>query len=420
MHQAKPFLKAGFWRNFFAKYPEANQMHKRMLQVRQELEELEKRPDLSPASLAPIRDLVFAAQCNCPYWHGVFGGLYLTNLRHAIYQHLIRAQVEIDRLKNGPAENPNGWVHVDQSDMNCDGFAECIVDTDRMRLFFSPQRGASLFEWDFKSCEINLVDTLTRREEGYHRKLVDGDPSVEEPADDLYTIHDVLRSKEEGLEEYLDYDWYQRVGMVDHFLHPDTQLEWFSRAKYGEQGDFVEHPFDLQIEKTRKKARLSFSRDGHVWVGPRFSPLRLTKTVEIVAASDRMHIRYALENLDDRPLETWFATELAFNLLAGDATDRYYSSRDRELEDGRMISRGAIENVQQFSLVDEWLQLRIELEMSRPTGVWRFPIETVSMSEAGLERIYQASIVMPNWKIQLQPQESWKVDLTIDLHAMQK
>jgi len=31
------------------------------------------------------RDHLWRAQCNCPYWHGVFGGLYLPHLRAAVY-----------------------------------------------------------------------------------------------------------------------------------------------------------------------------------------------------------------------------------------------------------------------------------------------------------------------------------------------
>ena len=36
---------------------------------------------------------LYRAQCNCCYWHGLFGGLYLNYLRDAVYRHLIEAEV---------------------------------------------------------------------------------------------------------------------------------------------------------------------------------------------------------------------------------------------------------------------------------------------------------------------------------------
>jgi len=34
---------------------------------------------------------LYRGQCNCPYWHGVFGGMYLPHLRSALYRELIKA-----------------------------------------------------------------------------------------------------------------------------------------------------------------------------------------------------------------------------------------------------------------------------------------------------------------------------------------
>ena len=36
----RPFIKGGFWRNFLSKYPESNQMHKRMLMVSSKVQEV--------------------------------------------------------------------------------------------------------------------------------------------------------------------------------------------------------------------------------------------------------------------------------------------------------------------------------------------------------------------------------------------
>ncbi|OLD99134.1 MAG: hypothetical protein AUG91_07485 [Actinobacteria bacterium 13_1_20CM_4_69_9] len=78
------------WRNFLAKYPEANALHKRMLIVS---EELARRSilDASP-EVRQAQQNLWRAQTNDVYWHGVFGGLYLPHLRADAYGALLRAE----------------------------------------------------------------------------------------------------------------------------------------------------------------------------------------------------------------------------------------------------------------------------------------------------------------------------------------
>ena len=49
----------------------------------------------------PGREL-YRGQCNCGYWHGAFGGIYLPHLRNAVYQHLIAADNLLDRAVGPP------------------------------------------------------------------------------------------------------------------------------------------------------------------------------------------------------------------------------------------------------------------------------------------------------------------------------
>ena len=37
--------------------------------------------------LAEARTELYRGQCNCGYWHGAFGGIYLPHLRNAVYNH---------------------------------------------------------------------------------------------------------------------------------------------------------------------------------------------------------------------------------------------------------------------------------------------------------------------------------------------
>ncbi len=52
--------------------------------------------DRRDSSIRPAPNSI-AAQCNCGYWHGAFGGIYLPHLRNAVYNHLIAADNLLDR-----------------------------------------------------------------------------------------------------------------------------------------------------------------------------------------------------------------------------------------------------------------------------------------------------------------------------------
>ena len=67
----------GFFRNFFVKYPEANNMHKKMCMVSRRLEDLEKKQIITKDKLNSIKKYLYMSQSNDAYWHGIFGGLYL-------------------------------------------------------------------------------------------------------------------------------------------------------------------------------------------------------------------------------------------------------------------------------------------------------------------------------------------------------
>jgi len=403
----KVFVRGGFWRNFLAKYPESNNMHKRMLRSSNRWRSLAQKK--KSKRLDKALDFIYAGQCNCPYWHGIFGGLYLPHIRNAIYQQLIMADREMDAVEMSAAEKSAGWARSQVADFDGDGFDEVIVETERMNLFFAPRSGAQLFELDYKAINHNMLDTMTRREEGYHKKLVElARHQHGSGENDVASIHDMVTAKEEGLENYLNYDWYRRTSLVDHFFHDSVSLEDFARAKYREQGDFVDQSYKfLHAKKSGARLAVTFQRDGHVWIGSAFCPLQLTKTIAVAARADEFEVSYSIRNDHTQPVDLWFGTEFVFALLAGHAHDRYYAIEGVDLKEPHLDSIGCTDQAQQVSLVDEWLGINVSMTADVAGALWRFPIETISLSEAGFERVYQCSVVMPNWRFSLEPGEKW-------------
>ena len=85
---------------------------------------------------------LYRGQCNCSYWHGAFGGVYLPHLRHAIYNHLIAADNLIDdQAGRGLGEGAQQWVELDTEDYNLDARNEVRLASNRLVTFlYAEQR----------------------------------------------------------------------------------------------------------------------------------------------------------------------------------------------------------------------------------------------------------------------------------------
>jgi alpha-amylase len=343
--------------------------------------------------LQEAQDHLWASQCNCPYWHGVFGGAYLNNLRYANYHEMLLAEAIVDELEHTPAQRRNGWVNISQHDMDADDAAEVLVSTPSLNVYLKPQIGGSIFELDYKPKAINLSDTMSRREEAYHRKLQH------------------LPQAAVSSENALFYDWYRRVALVDHFLPPDTTVEKFASAHYGEQGDFVDQPYEAKVED--KQHRVTLARRGALWIDKTARPLEIQKSLAFDPKSPKIELAYSIKNLHRESLTLHFGIEFVFALLAGKESNRRYNFPHHAVSDCHLGSLGAVDSAEIVELVDEWLGLKIVLRAPQASSIWRFPIETVSQSESGFDRVYQSSVVFPNWKFELAGLGGWNQQLSL-------
>jgi alpha-amylase len=401
-------------------------MHKKMLLISQRLNHLKSKSN--GAKLKRAKDHLWASQCNCPYWHGIFGGAYLNHLRYAIYHEMLQAEKSADELDHSPAARKKGWVHFSELDFDLDGYSEILVSTKSLNAYFAPANGGTLFELDFKPKAMNLMDSMSRREEAYHQKLAN--LKHQQHSDDgIASIHDMVLAKEEGLEKKLFYDWYRHGSLIDHFLEPGTTIEQFASAQYREKGDFVNQPYQAKMEPPpprvnrnqrkrpgeRQPQRLTLWRQGKVWVNGSRLPVEARKTISFEPVKSRLQIAYIVSNLSSQAVDLWFGSEFLFALLAGNTDDRYYTFSGQKPAHPQLGSIGAVENAQDVGLTEEWLKIKINLHTAIPATIWRFPIETISQSEAGFEKVYQSSIVLPNWHLQLEGGASWQNHLTLQL-----
>jgi len=378
---AARFVHGGYWRNFLTKYEEANNIHKKMLRVSEKVHQAAGPKPSAKAQKA--LDALWAGQCNCAYWHGVFGGLYLPHLRQALYRELLAAELQADKLR------PTESIHVTRDDFDKDGRAEVLVETPTQNLYLSPANGGSLFEWDLRKDGINLCNVLTRRQEGYHQQLLDyvSHQTPDDPGS-VKTIHDRVRVKEPGLEKRLFVDWYRRSSLLDHFLHPNTSLQDFYRCQYGEQGDFVKTGYQVDIVED-KYPQIRLSRLGSVWTGDQKNMISIEKTLT-PTSTEGWQIVYRIQNVHGPVCQLWYGCEM--NLA--------FSSQDKQ---------DPVEHVHetQWLRPDHGYGLVLGVHFDLPTDLWEFPLETVSLSEEGFERTYQGTVLLAHSRISLQPGQVW-------------
>ncbi len=404
------FLKGGFWRNFFVKYAESNLMQKKMLLVSNKIFKAMQNLQTSPAGsgkentklpdwLEEARNELWKGQCNCAYWHGVFGGLYFPHLRRAAYEHLINAEKAVD----GKGQSGSQSVEAQELDFDLDGNPELLVSTPLLNAYFRPSAGASLFELDYKPRNLNLLTTLTRRKEAYHEEIIRAslfDSRASEEKKGVKSIHNMEKVKDRNLAKYLHYDWYERVSLVDHFLHPDTEIFDFSTCQYGEQGDFVDQPYMYRIEA----GGINFVREGFVWVGDFQQPVKVEKKITVSADAGEILAIYKIVNKGENSAELWFGSEFNFSFSSPEDKECYYSVPDRK-ERKYFSSFGEISDLKEISMHDGHYGVNVILQFNPDCRLWHFPIETISEGDAAYERMYQQSVVFPHWKLNLRSKE---------------
>lgn len=399
--QIKPFVRGGFWRNFKVKYPEADEMYTRMKGVSRRLEQLQEA-GRNGDTMEYARTELYRAQCNCGFWHGAFGGIYLPHLRNAVYNHLIAAENLLDRAE----QRAEHWVEAQAGDLNFDARQEVSLANDRLVALVAPHRGGQIYELDVRAICHNLGATLTRRPEAYHRKVLAGNQAG---ADKAASIHDRVVFKQEGLDQRLQYDTYQRKSLLDHFFDNEATLAAIVSGQALERGDFLSGVYEARVRRNPDRIQVQMSRDGNAWG----APLKITKGLTLEAGSNTLEIAYLIEGL---PKDRTFHFGVEFNLagLPSNASDRFFRNAEgRQL--GHLGTHLDLQDVDAVGLVDQWLGIDVGFSISRPSGIWTFPIETVSQSEGGFELVHQSVTVIPHWLVTGDQHGRWSVTMNLSL-----
>ena len=344
------FLKGGIWKNFFVKYDESNRIHKRTLELSKARASVNK---------AAFDKALYKAQTNDALWHGVFGGLYLPNLRDNAYHYLIEAE-----------DLRYGKKILLVSDFNeLDGYEKVKAVTPKFIFRFDAAHGGQLIECDSRKDCFNWQNTLTRRKEAYHQALLQEQPDkeVEAVVDGIDTIHHAAMAVDDALKDAIIYDWYVKNSFIDHVSDHNFNSDNFRYCNFKEYGDFANQAFEL----SHNKKEVTFSRDGGLYF-PEKMATRLEKTY--LPNKGGFEFSIALSTTADG----------SFNYVL--EHNFHFADYERvKINGGVLEEEGFIKQVQDLEIYDAHLKKSIIIRLTSPFDLYYFQLKTLSQSEHGFD-----------------------------------
>jgi alpha-amylase len=387
---ARPFLAGGFWRNFLVKYPEINFLQKRVVRTSRALRAAGSKD-------ANAFKELFRAECNCAYWHGVFGGAYLPHLRRSLWHHMISAE-------NALAPRA---VTVEEADLEADGIPDIRIDAPKWIAHVKPGAGGVLLGLDLRKPAYPLLDVMARRREAYHGKMV---PASEAPAGAAEGgIHGRIKVLPEGVEVVAD--WHRRASLVDHFYETIPRAEDLAKARMRDLADFALEPFEAKHEVTGGKAVVTLVRDGGLYGAGSKRPVRLTRTLHFGSekAEASVSVSWKVENLSRETIDSVLATDWNLAIVP---VEGFVYLRVKGVEgSGELVhpdpekpehwtghlppQKPLVVDARPFveaGFVDKTLERRVRIiDSSGKADVLAYPVTTISQSEAGVDLVHQGT-----------------------------
>ncbi|HEV8280996.1 MAG TPA: alpha-amylase/4-alpha-glucanotransferase domain-containing protein, partial [Candidatus Limnocylindrales bacterium] len=348
-------------------------------------------------------DHLYQGQSNDCYWHGLFGGIYISHMRLATHEHLIAAE--------DLAETVTGTLHhAETRDLDMDGVDEVLLADDGQVVAVDLDGGAGIGSWDIRSVRHALAAVMRRRPEAYHATLLALHETVHEPAGVAAvaegasgvapaSIHDTVRVKEPGLAARLVYDTYERrSGLVRALPLGSTAGDW-AMARATELGDAVDGPFEL-VELAAGRLvtrRLATIAD---------SAIAVTKTLTLGGnrRAPTLSLQVDLDHRDGGAIEARIGVEWSLTMLGGGGNPAaWWDVRgERTAHD----IDGTASELSTIAQGNDYIGISVT-STTAAADAWWAPIETISNSEGGFERMYQGSALLLSWPVRLAPGEHW-------------
>jgi hypothetical protein len=354
---SKAFLRGGIWKNFVSRYPEANWMHKRMLALSDRLARVP-----SAQSSEKMYALLYSAQANDAYWHGLFGGLYLPHLRRAVYAALLELEHTLDQIDPRPRNQC--------LDLDLDGTDELFLRTSELQAVVKLDGGAAILELDAYAMSQNFGDTLRRHPEHYHRRVFGGQVGVPQSGG-IASAHDRLELKHEISAADLEADPAARSLFRDACVDAGGSLRML--AEYG-------------LREVNGAGVIFVTRVGGA-----------TLQKEIALRGNRVSVSYSFTGAIEAAGACAFETTVDLAMPSCDGPGAHYLCR--AVVAGGLGQTLDLEGMTELVLVDNFMGGSLALRSNPPIRLRARPCYTVSQSEGGFEKIMQSVTLALSWPL---------------------
>jgi len=379
------WMRGAFWRNFQVRYREINDLHKQMLRASDAVDSMTDGPDRALAL-----DHLYQAQSNDCYWHGLFGGIYINHMRLATCEHLIAAE--------DLADTDAGRSHVAElRDLDLDGLDDVRLAGPGQTVVIDLDEGAGIGAWDIRPVRHALGSVMRRRPEAYHQTLRDFDATVGtdgptlEPDADATSIHAIVRSKEEGLAARIHFDAFERRSGLVRFLAPETDHATWAAGRAAELGDAVAGRYELV---TLELDRIVTSR--LATVDHRGVSASVNVTKELTIGGDRrtptLDLSVTIDNESMLRIDALLGIEWTLMMLGGGGNPTAWLEVDgvRTTHD----ANGMADAITSLRQGNDAVGIELATTIGESINVWWAPVETISASEEGFERVYQGAGIL--------------------------
>jgi hypothetical protein len=391
------YLRGGFWRNFQVKYTEINDLHKQMLRTSAKVAAMPAGSERLAAE-----DHLHRGQSNDCYWHGLFGGVYITHMRLATFEHLIAAE----DIADGAYRRSSAGVTFPAllTDFDLDGADELQLANAGARVQIDPAEGGAITAFDLRAPHHALAAVMRRRPEAYHEKLrahaaaeAAGATATggSEPGG-VASIHDIVAVKEPGLAARLHYDDYERRSALLRLYPAGTPGREIADGTRLATANFAANPWEL-VDHDDRSATLAATQ---VLGG---ATIAVTRTIRL--AGGRMDptliVETTLAHVRGAALSGVLDEEWNLMLLGGGGNPaaHWTTAGVRTSHDTPGEAQAGIPLISG----NDYLGIELTTNSEPAAAAAWAPIETISNSEGGFERVYQGSSLHLMRPIELQP-----------------
>jgi alpha-amylase len=367
------FFQAGSWSGFRNRYKESLLMRQKQHRMRELIHTIQPQND-------HLLDLLWSAQCNTAYWYGEYGGIYIPELRAAIWNRLLTIEEELRQTQL--------FWQVDRRDLDSDGENEIQCTNSELCVVFKPNYGGCCTEFSHLRSHTCLNNVLTRLDEREDVSALEGS----QPS----------------------YDWYSRHMAQDHVFARGIRVENLEKGTEVELGDFVNQPFTVTLlEDDGQSVKVQMEREGGLYRNQIRQSMLIRKTFKLGRDHTGFELSYEIVNTSEMPLSAIWATE--WNLLL----DPRNPSRDVFLVDDQLNPNNGnwqVDCARELTIESPRTGLRWALQMDQPAMIWSYPIQHEWQNSPASSPERQGNAFLIGHELDLPPKSAFYLTIRSVLH----